>query len=151
MAPASSIEKWCREFEQFLAPVSTIRSSYTAVLDTDQNQGTVRVLALRDPSILPTTLINFDVIICLYQFMVSKYQRMTKDLANIASINKTGLGNHPDRKNIALYSGIYHVQATIQSPLVIFDESSAFAPVVRAVDCEFSRSQTPFGTAICTR
>jgi hypothetical protein len=83
--------------------------------------------------------------------MVSKYQRMTKDLANIANINKTGLGNHPDRKNIALYSGIYHIQATIQSPFIVFDESSAFAPVVRAVDCEFSGSQTPFGTAICTR
>jgi hypothetical protein len=72
-------------------------------LETAQNQGTVRVLALRDP----TTLMNFDVVIISYQFMVANYQKRTEYLTSIANINKTGLGTHPDRKNIALYSNIY--------------------------------------------
>jgi hypothetical protein len=36
MTPASCIEQWCCEFEKIFAPISTIRSSYTAVLDPDR-------------------------------------------------------------------------------------------------------------------
>jgi hypothetical protein len=38
MMQASYVEQWCREFEQFFAPVSTIQSPYTVASDIDQNQ-----------------------------------------------------------------------------------------------------------------
>jgi SNF2 family DNA or RNA helicase len=103
-----------------------LQYSYTAVLDTDQNQGTVRVLALRDPTTPPTTLMNFDVVIVSYQFMVSDHQKAPNYLAAVANLNKTGLGTRPDRPNIALYSEIYHLQDNDQSQFIIFDEPAAF-------------------------
>jgi SNF2 family DNA or RNA helicase len=124
VTPESCIEQWCQVFEQFFVPVSTIQSSHTTLLDTYQNQGTVRVLALRDLNTPPATLINYDVVILSYQFMVSDHQKAPHYLAAVAILNKTGSGTRPVRPNIALYSEIYHLQGSVKPPFIIFDEST---------------------------
>jgi SNF2 family DNA or RNA helicase len=122
VAPASCIEQWCQEFETFFVHVSTMYSACN-VYDTNQNQGTIRVLALRDPSIPPTTSLNYDVVICSYHFMISNCGKIAKHYSHIADFGSIGL--KPERSNIALYSEIYSPQ-DFRSPFIIFDECNAF-------------------------
>ncbi|KAJ4373383.1 hypothetical protein N0V83_003678 [Neocucurbitaria cava] len=98
-----------------------------ALLDADQNQGVIRVMVVRDPTIPPTTLLKQDVIIVSYPFVMSRHRKKVRYLEKIADMKKTGgQGILPERPNLCFFSEIFEPKNNgPKSPYIILDEVNA--------------------------
>ena len=80
---------------------------------------------LRDPTILPTNLMQFDVVIVSYNFVMHQWKRKMKYLHDVAYANENGGATLPERPILSLFSGIFDSTNGIKSPYLVLDEVNA--------------------------
>ncbi|KAH3951816.1 hypothetical protein HBH53_059490 [Parastagonospora nodorum] len=109
VVPSSCIEQWFKEFHKFFT------------------EGTVRVLVVRDASVSPTTMLNYDVIILSYSFVMSRYRKWVKYLQLIKAMRSKEIkGRIPERPNLSIFSEMFDSDDGVKSPFLVLDEANAF-------------------------
>lgn len=79
---------------------------------------------VRDPTIPPTTLLNYGVIITSYAFVMSQCRKTLKFVHSVDDVKKK-CGLIPERPDVSIFSEIFYWHDGVKSPYLILDDVNA--------------------------
>lgn len=85
----------------------------------------MRVLVVRDASILPHELINYDILLVSYHFVMAQHRKIDKYLDSVRRVKEGEVGITLERPNISIFSEIFFKNNGIKSPYLVLDEVNA--------------------------